>query len=249
MESRDWWVDAGDDGESKQEKCQCAKQTNGWRLAGRKLPPSLHPEMCCPINVARGLFSCCNRSCAADTIAEGEAAWIPGVTDQSRSTCLRWERREQNASELPQHEAVISPLTGLLRGPLFFFFFIRMLFTTLPALLLIVNLITLTICKVAVWSVRCDTSGEWMRWMGATEIRFDRIMYLIKLTTQRRLLSTGRRGFLLSVKSSDTDNSLSSVSPVNCIKSVLWWAVCVWRGLSACMQACVIVYVCPSGVE
>lgn len=30
----------------------------------------------------------------------------------------------------------------------------------------IVNLITLTICKVAVWLVCYDTSGEWMRWMG-----------------------------------------------------------------------------------
>lgn len=38
MESSGWWVDAGYDGESKQEKCRCAEQTDGLSLAGRKLP-------------------------------------------------------------------------------------------------------------------------------------------------------------------------------------------------------------------
>lgn len=45
MESRDWWVDVEYDGESKQEKCRCAGQTDGWSLAGLKLPKPL-PQKC-----------------------------------------------------------------------------------------------------------------------------------------------------------------------------------------------------------
>lgn len=82
-----------------------------------------------------------------DSVVEGERVCIPAVIAQSLSTCLRSERQEQQASELPLHGEMISSLVMLLRTPPFFF--IRMLFTTLPALLLIVNLITLTICKVA----------------------------------------------------------------------------------------------------
>lgn len=37
METGDFWLDAGYDRESKQEKCQSSEQTDGWSLAGRKL--------------------------------------------------------------------------------------------------------------------------------------------------------------------------------------------------------------------
>lgn len=83
-----------------------------------------------------------------DSVVEGERVCIPAVIAQFLSTCLRSERQEQQASELPLHGEMISSLVMLLRAPPPFFL-IRMLFTTLPALLLIVNLITLTICKVA----------------------------------------------------------------------------------------------------
>lgn len=53
MESRDWWIDAEYDGESKQEKCRCAEQMDGVWWGGNC--PSLYPEMCCPINGARGV--------------------------------------------------------------------------------------------------------------------------------------------------------------------------------------------------
>lgn len=92
--------------------------------------PSLYPEMCCPINVARGLFSCCNRSCVADVLTivkEGEAHIVAVL---ALATCLHCERREQQAYELPLHDAIISSLMILLSVSLFFFFLIRMLYNT-----------------------------------------------------------------------------------------------------------------------
>lgn len=174
MESKDRWVDAGYDGESKQEKCQYAEQTKGWSLAGRKLStPASTLKSVVPLMSPKGCFHAAAK--VVDSVVEGERVCIPAVIAQSLSTCLRSERQEQQASELPLHGEMISSLVMLLRTPPFFL--IRMLFTTLPALLLIVNLITLTICKVAAWSVCYDTSAEWKRWMGTIEIRFDSITY------------------------------------------------------------------------
>lgn len=170
MESKDRWVDAGYDGESKQEKCQYAEQTKGWSLAGRKLSTL---KCVVPLMSPKGCFHAAAK--VVDSVVEGERVCIPAVIAQSLSTCLRSERHEQQASELPLRGEMISSLVMLLRAPPPLF--IRMLFTTLPALLLIVNLITLTICKVAAWSVCHDTSAEWKRWMGTIEIRFDSIIY------------------------------------------------------------------------
>lgn len=202
MESRDWWADAGYDGESKQEKCRSAEQMDGVWWAGNC--PSLYPEMCCPINVARGLFSCCNKNCIADTIVKEGKAFSAGVLAWSLSICLHWERQEQQASELPLYDAMISSLMMLLRASLFSSgcsLQHRLLFSLVK---FIVNLITLTICKVAVWSVCCNTSREWMGWMGATEIRFECIITTASCT---KTSINGQKIFLIRVQSSDTDSA------------------------------------------
>lgn len=84
------------------------------------LCPSLRPEMCCPINVARGLFSC-SADKVVDTVVEsgggGSEAWIPAVIAQSLPTRLHSERQEQQASELPLHGEMISSVVMLLRAP------------------------------------------------------------------------------------------------------------------------------------
>lgn len=57
-----------------------------------------------------------------DSVVEGERVCIPAVIAQSLSTCLRSERQEQQASELPLHGEMISSLVMLLRTPPFFFY-------------------------------------------------------------------------------------------------------------------------------
>lgn len=56
-----------------------------------------------------------------DSVVEGERVCIPAVIAQSLSTCLRSERQEQQASELPLHGEMISSLVMLLRTPPFFY--------------------------------------------------------------------------------------------------------------------------------
>lgn len=148
MESREWWVDAEYDGESKQEKCRCAEQMDGVWWAGNC--PSLYPEMCCPINVARGLFSCCNQSCcvAASIVKEGKAC-SAGVLAWSPSICLHRERQEQQACESPLYDTMISSLMMLLRACLFSSGCSLQHCRLFSLVKFIVNLITQTICKVA----------------------------------------------------------------------------------------------------
>lgn len=175
MESKDRWVDAGYDGESKQEKCQYAEQTKGWSLAGRKLStPASTLKSVVPLMSPKGCFHAAAK--VVDSVVEGAGLHSCCHSSVSLHLSLQWETGAAGIwitttwwDDFLSRDALKSPPP--------FFFLIRMLFTTLPALLLIVNLITLTICKVAAWSVCYDTSAEWKRWMGTIEIRFDSIIY------------------------------------------------------------------------
>ena len=156
--------------------------------------PGLRPEMCCPINVARGLFSCCNKSCVADTVTdEGGGGRLLAVSARfplhlSPAWC-------EQAPELPLHfplsrcsqerhsfyqSALHNPACSSLAEP-------------------VVNLITLTICKVAAWSVRYDTGGGMNETNGSYR---NPIWVCAKLDKSdhselaRRLLSTGWMCFL-----------------------------------------------------
>lgn len=193
---RIWWR------EQTRKVPMCAEQMDGVWRAGNC--PSLYPEMCCPINVAKGMFSCCNKSCIADTIVQKGEACSAGVVAWSLSTCLHSERQEQQASELPLHDAMISSLMMPLRVSLFSSgcsLQHRLLFSLVK---FIVNLITLTIWKVAVQLVCYDTSKQWMRWMGATEIRFECIITTASCT---KTSINGQDIFLMRVQSSDTDTA------------------------------------------
>lgn len=89
MESRDWWVDAGYDGESEQGKCRCAEQTDGWSLAGPETAPASAPKCVVPLTSPEGRFRAATKVALRVLLwgRRGRFSSVPG-------TRLRCERRE-----------------------------------------------------------------------------------------------------------------------------------------------------------
>lgn len=107
------------------------------------------PKMCVcvPLTSPEGCFHAATKVVWLILIWMGFAPLV--FSARSLSTCLHRERQEQQASELPLHDVMISSLMMLLSASLFLSGCSLQRWQLFSLIKLIVNLITLTICKVA----------------------------------------------------------------------------------------------------